>query len=433
MPEEALLDAAVETEVQDQPSEATHETSETDTGDDSGGGSSLISEQDTPELKGSSLWRETKAALYSGKALTKPQISAIRRAIQSEAQISEKYPEGLGQIEQTLSAVKSLADTEGIPVEQAIQETIAERQYFRDLDGLYTKGSPDFVNKLYEAGKEAFDNIAPVVLRKYAESNPEAYSSQVAQAVVQHMNGAEMPLQFRLLQTFLPQLPDGPAKDQVIQACEAIYGWSNSLKALSEKKIEAKAVPQAQQNPNQPQNGVDPQIDLTRREWNLETRDEGVNMVLTTAQKEVAALKKSGLTEPEKKKVLAKVNEEMDARLLMDKQYQSNMPAYLKAGNKAQYLQLMRTKRTSIIPAATKRAVQDVLAERPAKTAAQPSNGKQPATSGLKPVQGATQFRKIAGPPKTQNLMVDLNRTPQSMLVKRQAYIKGEDRPVTWG
>lgn len=428
MPEEALLDAAVETEVAE-PSAESHEAAESDTGDESGGDSSLVA--DSPELKGSSLWRETKAALYSGKALTKPQISAIRRAIQNEAQISEKYPEGLSQIESTLSAVKSLGD-EGVPVEQAIQETLQERQYFREFDSLYTSGKPEFVKKLREASPEAFENIAPAFIREYAELNPEAYSSQVAQAVVQHMNGAEVPLQFRILSTFLPQLPDGPAKDQVIQACEAIFGWSEGLKSLSQKKFEAKQIPQAQNQQNQPQNGVDPTIDLTRREWNLETRDEGMNMVLTAAQKEVSALKKSGLSEVEKKKVVSKVGEELDARLLMDKQYGPSMQGYLKAGNKSAYQQLMKSKRSAIIPAAVKRAVQDVLAERPSKVAAQ-TNGKQPATNGLKPVQGATQFRKIAGPPKTQGMMVDLNRTPQSMLVKRQAYIKGEDRPVTWG
>ena len=172
MPPEALLDTAVETEVVEQPSEETHEASETGTGDDSGEGSSLVS--DTPELKGSSLWRDTKAALYSGKALTKPQISAIRRAIQSEAQISEKYPQGLSQIESTLSAVKSLAD-EGVPVEQAIQETLQERQYFRELDSLYTTNPAQFAAKIREASPEAFENLAPVVIRQYAEANPEAY------------------------------------------------------------------------------------------------------------------------------------------------------------------------------------------------------------------------------------------------------------------
>jgi hypothetical protein len=157
-------------------------------------------------------------------------------------------------------------------------------------------------------------------------------------------------------------------------------------------------------------------------------------MVLMAAQKEIAALKKTGLSEPEKKKVIGKVSEELDARLLMDKQYGTSMQGFLKSGNKSSYTQLLNSKRKAIVPAAVKRAVADVLAERPAKTAAQPGNGKQPAkTDALKPAQGAMQFRKITGPPKTLGLVTDLNRTPHSMLAKRQAYIKGEERPVSWG
>jgi hypothetical protein len=429
MPEEALL-STVEV---DQPAEDIASSEGTDAGSELGESGSASETIEAPELKGSSLWRETKAALYSGKALTKPQISAIRRAIQAEAQISEKYPEGLTAIESTLSAVKSLAD-EGVPVEQAIQETLQERNYFREFDDLYTRGDGKFAEKLHEASPEAFENIGPSFIRKYAEVAPEAYSAQVAQAVVQHMNSAEVPLQFRVLSTFLPQLPDGPAKDQVIQACEAIFGWSEGLKALSQKKIEPRQVPQSQQTQQQPQNGIDPQLDLSRREWNLETRDDGINMVLMAAQKEIAALKKTGLSEPEKKKVIGKVSEELDARLLMDKQYGTSMQGFLKSGNKSSYTQLLNSKRKAIVPAAVKRAVADVLAERPAKTAAQPGNGKQPAkTDALKPAQGAMQFRKITGPPKTLGLVTDLNRTPHSMLAKRQAYIKGEERPVSWG
>ena len=431
MPEEALLDAAVDV---DQPADAV-DTSVDDGSDavDTGDDGTSVQQTDTAELKGSSLWRDLKGPLYSGKSLTKDQIKAVRNAIQAEAQISAKYPEGISAIESTLSAVKSLADDESVPIEQAIQETLQERSYFRELDGLYTSNPAEFAKKIREASPEAFENLAPQVIRQYAETNPEAYSAQMAQSVVQHMNSAEVPLQFRILATFLPQLADGPAKDQVMQAIEAIYGWEQGLRSLSQKKIEPKQVPQTQTQ----QTGQDPQMqqmDVTRREWNLETRDDGVNMVMSAAQKELSALKKTGLNDAEKKKVLGKVSEELDARLLMDQQYGKSMQGYLKAGNKAAYIQTLNSKRKLIVPAAVKRAVQDVIAERPAKTATQqkqPVNGKPAQT--MKPASGAIQFRKISGPPKTAGLIVDLGRTPQSMLVKRQAYIKGEERPVSWG
>ena len=426
MPEEALLDT-VEAPVEETATDSADLSADSSTSDDS---SSQPTE--TPELKGSSLWRDLKGPLYSGKSLTKDQIKAVRQAIQESSSISSRYPQGLGEVETVLDAVKGLVDDESVPLPQAIQETLSERQYFRELDSLYTAGDPQFPKRLREASPEAFENIAPAFIREYAELNPESYSAQMAQSVVQHMSSAEVPLQFKILSTFLPQLADGPAKDRVIEAAEAIYGWSEGMKQLSLKKIEPKAIPQAQ---NQPQNGQDPQfqaMDVTRREWNLETRDEGLNLVYQAAQREVAALKKSGLSEPEKKKVLGKVSEELDARLLMDKNYGTSMQGYLKAGNKSAYIQLMNSKRKSIVPAAVRRAVQDVIAERPAKaapTAGQPTNKTSPT---MKPAQGAMQFRKIAGPPKTLKMVVDLNRTTNSMLTKRQAYIKGEDRPVSW-
>ena len=198
MPEEALLDAAVDVEVE-KPSEETHEASESDAGSDLGEASSA---SETPELKGSSLWRDVKGPLFSGKSLTKDQIRAVQKAIQAEAQISAKYPTGLGEVETVLEAAKALAEDESIPLPQAIQETLQEKQYYRELDSFYTKDPAKFAEKLIDASPEAFENLAPQVIRKYAELNPEGYSAQVAQAVVQHMNGAEVPLQFRILTHF---------------------------------------------------------------------------------------------------------------------------------------------------------------------------------------------------------------------------------------
>src|SRR5580765_7416396 len=144
MPEEALLDAAVETE----PIESTESPVETQSDDTESTDSGTETTSESPELKGSSLWRDVKGDLYSGKALTKDKINLIRNAIRESAQISERYPEGLSQIEQTLSAVKSLSDTEGIPIEQAIQETLQERSYFRELDNLYTTNPAQFTAKI---------------------------------------------------------------------------------------------------------------------------------------------------------------------------------------------------------------------------------------------------------------------------------------------
>ena len=76
MPEDALLSEAVETE----PIESTESTVETEPSE-STEGTTATETTDSSELKGSSLWRDVKGDLYSGKALTKDKINLIRNAI----------------------------------------------------------------------------------------------------------------------------------------------------------------------------------------------------------------------------------------------------------------------------------------------------------------------------------------------------------------
>ena len=301
------------------------------------------------------------------------------------------------------------------------------------MDGLFTAGKPEFVDKMADASPEAFQNIAPAVFRKYAEVNPEGYSAYVAQAVVQHMNSAEVPLQFRILASFLPQLADGPAKEQVLNAVEALYGWSEGLKGMAAKKIETKAIPQQQGQP-----GEDPtaqlaqrEMNVTRQEWNSSIRTEGVSFVMSEAQK---AAGKVVLSEKEKQSVLSKVGEELEARLTADRRYGEAMQQYLKAGNRSAYLQRIQSERKKLIPGAVRRAVGDVIEARPKNAPKQaqaaPTGQKKP--TAQTPLTGAVQYRKIAGPPRTLGMKVDLNKTTHGMLEKRQAILEDGSR-VTWG
>lgn len=389
-------------------------------------------------LRGSALWREVKSLTQEGKPLTPKQLSALNKAIHKADAIESKYPDGLSAIESTVEAVRQLAEDETAPLDKVIEETLQERNYFRELDSLFTNGKPEFVDKMAEASPEAFQNIAPAVFRKYAEVNPEGYSAYVAQAVVQHMNSAEVPLQFRILASFLPQLPDSPAKEQVLNAAEALFGWVEGLRGMAAKKIEQKAIPGAANGSggeDREQQLAQREMNVTRLDWNSSIRAEGVNFVMSEAQK-VAG--KTPLSEKEKQTVLAKVGEEMEARLTADRRYGEAMQGYLKAGNRSGYIQRIQSERKKLIPGAVRRAVADVVEARPKggnKTAGN-QDSKQSAPV-KKPVNGqmtgATQFRRIAGPPRTLGMNVDLGRTTHTMLTKRQAYIVGQKEPVQWG
>lgn len=417
----AEIDAAVSTEVD----AASTEVAET--------GEEQQVEGAESSLKGSALWREVKSLTNEGKPLTPKQLSALNKVIHRNDAFESKYPEGLSAIEAQMAAVKPLIEDESIPFDQAIEQTLQERNYFRELDGLFTAGKPEFVDKMADASPEAFQNIAPAVFRKYAEVNPEGYSAYVAQAVVQHMNSAEVPLHFRILASFLPQLADSPAKEQVLNAVEALYGWSEGLKRMASTKVEPKAIP-GQQNsqPGEDQTAqlAQREMNVTRQEWNSSIRSEGVSFVMSEAQK---AAGKAVLSEKEKQSVLAKVGEELEARLTADRRYGEAMQGYLKAGNRNSYLQRIQSERKKLIPGAVRRAVGDVIEARPKNAPKQaqaaPTGQKKPATNQL---QGAVQYRKIAGPPRTLGMKVDLNKTTHGMLEKRQAILEDGSR-VTWG
>jgi hypothetical protein len=413
----AEIDAAVSTEVD----AASTEVAET--------GQEAQDDGTETTLKGSALWREVKSL----EAIPPKLKAALNKVIHRNDAFESKYPDGLSAIEAQMNAIKPLIEDESVPFEQAIEQTVQERNYFRELDGLFTAGKPEFVDKMAEASPEAFQNIAPSVFRKYAEVNPEGYSAYVAQAVVQHMNSAEVPLQFRILASFLPQLADGPAKEQVLNAVESLYGWSEGLKRMASTKIEPKAIPQQQNGqpgPDREAQLAEREQQITLSEWNSSIRAQSEGFVRSEA---VKAAGKAQLTEQEHQKVLAMVKEEYTARLIANRGYTSAAESYVKAGNKNSYIQRVQSEQKKILPGAVRRAVGDVIEARPKnapkQSQAAPTGQKKPVTNQL---QGAVQYRKIAGPPRTLGMKVDLLKTTHGMLEKRQAILEDGSR-VTWG
>lgn len=430
MPEESLLESApVDTaEVDTAVEETGADTGLTDDipTDESGGEESL--ETDGEAVSASKLWRDIKEPL---KALDPKIASQVRKAIHKSEAYEKKFPEGLGHVETAMSAIQQLADDPALPMEKVIEEAIANRDYFRDLDSKFTNGSPDFVAQLAEAEPNAFQAMMPHALAKFAEVNPEGHSAYIAQATMGYLNSSDVPLQFNILRFALPQIPDGPAKDQVVAACEKIFGTIEGLKGFASKQVAPKIDTKTQEQPQDGMDASERENRLTLREWNSEFRDSGVNMVLSEAAKLTG---KTKLSEAEQKQVLGKVGEELDARLAVNKDYGKAMQGYLRAGNKTAFNQRLQSERKKLIPGATRRAVDDVVASRP-KGAAKPVAGApagSKAANTLKPVQGAVQYSRIAGHPSTMGMVIDMNRTSHSMLVNRQAYIKGTSAPVTW-
>ena len=248
----------------------------------------------------------------------------------------------------------------------------------------------------------------------------------MAKAVVGYFHDQDLPLQFKLLDRIIPQNSDDPAVQQLIEGYGVIKKAFEGLSAMANKPLSTPEVKKtetpAQNQPNQ----EDAATRLRDIEWNATIAPTSNSLMVTEAQKVLGNAK---LTADEVGKVRTAFKEEINARVAINQPYQNALKAYLKANNKAQYLQRVNSEHQKIIKGAAARIVGDVLA---ARKSAPKAAVTKPAAAALPAEAGAIKFERIAGPPQTQNLKVDLARTPQHMLVKRQAYIQGRKNPVTW-
>lgn len=381
-------------------------------------------------LRGSALWREVKSATQANKPLTPQQLSALNKVIHKAQALDTKYPDGLTSLDGAMSAVRQLSEDQSLPIADVIQQTIQERNYFREFDSLFTSGKPEFVQKLADASPEAFQNIAPSVFRKYAEVNPDGYATYVSQAVVQHMNSAGVPTHFQVLEAFWPQIPDFPGKQQFQKALASVMGWTDTLTQLAGRKIEQKALPQPEAGPDRESQLAEREQSIMVTEWNSSLRDQSTSYTLSEIDKAAGTRK---LTEKERQDALTKAKEEYTARVQGNRGLTDTLNGYVRAKNKGSFTQRIESEQKKLIPGAARRAVDDVLAARP-KAAPRAEGVTLPKKTAAPELQGAPQARWIGeGHPKTKGLEVDLNRTTQPMLIKRQAYLKGQAGLVTWG
>jgi hypothetical protein len=373
------------------------------------------------------LWKSIKDSFQGKDPKT---VAQVRKAIYDATEVGKRHPEGLKGIDAVLESVKRLSEDQetpdAMPIEQVIEETLGERTFWRDFDTKFQGGDPALISQMVEANPEAFQRLVPEAINKYAELNPDGYSTLVAKAVVSHVNTMDIPLQFKLLDRIIPQTSDDPAVQQLIEGYSVIKKAFDGLSAMANKPITSPEVKKQEVAPQTAQPQDDPATRLRDIEWNSVVAPTSNGLMVSEVQK---AAGNSKFTSAEVETMKSKFREEINARVSINQPYQNALKAYLKANNKAAYLQRVNSEHAKIIKGAAKRIVDDVIAAR--KTA--PKAAVTPVQKTALPAEtGAIKFDRIAGPPQTQGLKVDLGRTQQSMLVKRQAYIIGRKNPVTW-
>jgi hypothetical protein len=395
--------------------------------------------QEGAEFRANELYRAVKEQL---KSFDPKHALAVRNAIFSAEKLREKIGGDLRAFEAAQAAYARLGDdaSSGQTPEQIVEETIAERQFWRDFDDKFEKGDPALIPQMVEANPEAFQKLVLPALNKFAEMNPEGYSSIISQAAVGYLDSNQIPLMFQILDTFLPGMPDFPGKPQVLEAINRVYQSFEALRGMAGKPI----APKGGENGAQKSGGLDQREETlrarehaaTRSEWQAETERPGIELREQTMNR-VAAAAKVTLTEAEKDKIRSAVREEINARCAADRRYGEAMRAYVDAANKKAYQDKAASMYKLHIPGATTRHTQAVIEER--KTAPKPAaNGNlqpktaTPAPRGTQPDGNGNLIQWISGHPRTLGKDVDYTRTTQGMLLRNEAYLKGERALYKW-
>jgi hypothetical protein len=380
------------------------------------------------------LYKQAKAALDEIKAKNPALAKQIQTALIRQDKADRALPIGFEKASSIIKDLEQLAypGSEGRAVEQIATDIRSEVQGWRAFDAKISAGDPSVIDELYTAAPEALNTLVPAGLNKFAEINPDGYSALVTQAVMSDANQAEIPLQLTMLRTFIPRLPASPEKDEIIGAYNKLAAWFERLKGFASKPVAAKANPAAgKDGKNAEAVQAARELDLTRREYNTRSTGYGSKLVDSETARIVGATK---ITDEQKKQILSKVAEELDARLAANKDYGSAMRGYLANKNEEGYRRRLHSEYHKLIPGAVRRAVDD-LGIKP-KAGAKPTvqAGKK-AEIGKKSaaVAAPVGFEKISGHPRTIKDMppIDLLSTTQGMLMQHTAILRG-GKKVRW-
>jgi hypothetical protein len=424
------------------------DTSTDNSGSSDGGTTDAIDTADTPQsgesghLRGAELYRSVKDKLKSA-GLSPQQLRSVRNAVWMADKAEKATGGDLSAFEKTQQIVSKLADNpeDGYTPEQLIEQTIQERTFWREFDTKFEKGDRTIIADMISANPESFQALAPAAMDEFARINPEGFSAYVAKSATGYLNGKQIPLQFAILDTFLPSMPDFPGKERLVAAIQAIYGAFEGLDKMAQGQI----APKKGEGQPQQAGGIDQreerisakEMDLTRREWNADSGLKG-GTLRDAEMNRIAATQKVTLDDADRAKIKAAVGEEFNARLAANARYGQAMRGFLQAGNRRSYIERVNSEAAKMVPGITARHTQAVIDAKKAAGAAKASaSGAKPvsAKSGnAQPSNGSNGnlVQWLSAHPKTLGKMIDHARTSYSMLQRNEAYLMGENNLFKW-
>ncbi len=265
MPEEALLDAPVDTQVDDMQvddsaadtttDESTQTQDTTQTQDDS----APVVADANGQLK---LSETARAQLDKIKAENPRLAREMRSALFDRKTLLSKVPGGVKEALATIEAYEAEGGSE------AVQQIKGELDAWKGLDADFQAAKPQFVDDIAAGNPEAFTKLAPHVMAKFAEMAPDVYSHEVSKVFAADMAANDVALNMRLLQREISALPEAN-RGPVQQLWNALAGYVDRVNGL------ARTAPKQEAKLDQANPTGNPELDqreqqLTIREFSSE-------------------------------------------------------------------------------------------------------------------------------------------------------------------
>lgn len=368
------------------------------------------------DATGNKLNPAVKGALEKLKAESPSIAKLLNKAIYRTAELDREFPGGLTEAKELRDKIEELGGVTGI--EQHV-EVAGE---FRKLADLYEAADPAFIDDMIESNPQSFAALAPSMLAKYGEVDPQGFAAHVGRIVFSDMSKAGVPLYMMRLADLIGDNP------KAMEAFEVLNNYLGVWKGLAEKSPEAPrtATKQAPKTDDLARR----EEDLRAREW--KTERETLQKTVTDGEYVKAlAGRKPDQEERAQIRELFTIRSKAAADRLFPG-WAEKAQRFIKTGDKPGYLRYMQSIYKRVVPETMASAVAATL--RGKKAVIPPANG-QP-NGQQKPQQqqnGATSsnggYAQVAKEPDTWS--IDFDRTSSAMLQQNRAVLKG-GKMVSW-
>ena len=318
---------------------------------------------------------EVKAMLAEVSAKNPRIANQLKQAWFKAEAIDKAVPGGLREVRQLRQQVEALGGPEGV------QRTREELEYFNGLDAAFTAGDPKFIQAMTDTpeGQQAFLQLAPSIMDKFLEMNPDGYGAYVSKVFVADMLQEGVPLALERLGDFIGDNPRAQAIWKQLQ------GYVNRINGFAQKPVAApKKADTPAGTPDREKQLQEREQNITRQEWRRESDIGRMDTFNSEWTRLSAGRKLSDVQTGAVKELYASRLHSAASKL---PGFNENLQRYFDSGDKQGYLRYLTSVYKAEIPKALRAAFEAIVPAKPGPKAGAPAAPK-PGAPAAKPTPG---------------------------------------------